>query len=279
MTRSAALATERFMMARHFIQGWRSASTLAIATLMLGGCGTPPPADSPRSEASSGGKGHEDQPEVTLTEAVRRCKAIQESNEVPVLCTAEHIEGIPTMAVAFRNEREAKELIPVIESAILTPFCDAASSSNRRAQLVETIGKELGRKLDCEMRTWSEWHSLSSPLDKGLKLCGDIQNSRDIPMSCATDVIEGVPVLSFAFVNQRAADEYQEAANHYIAAPFCESANAARLDAAVIQQVGNKMRGLACSEGKWTPWKTKPKGQPPSANGSTRQKATAVVWR
>jgi hypothetical protein len=241
---------------------------LGVACCALAACGgSAPPASQPTAQAKPEASA---QQEPTLADAIEACKEVEASNDIPVGCAAKYVDGVPSMAVRFRNVEEARILVPAVESAVLAPFCKAAASSNRRAQVAEMIGGEQGRTLDCELGQWSDWQPLTDadPVASGLRLCEQITNSHALPMYCGADIVKGIPVLMFAFKREQDAEQYLPQVGPLIASPFCTGATQNGGVGAVYLRVGSRARVLDCSTGQWGNWANAP--TPKANSGSSK---------
>jgi hypothetical protein len=95
---------------------------------------------------------------MTLAESIQLCQQIQQARDVAVGCEVKYIDGIPTMYVGFSNYATASKAWPLITQGLAGPFCVAANSVNRQAQLVLAIqDTQLARAYSCETNVWTEW--------------------------------------------------------------------------------------------------------------------------
>jgi hypothetical protein len=218
----------------------------------------------------------------TIADAVSSCKRIQESSTVPVTCKSDYIDGVPSVVIGFANPTQLDTYIGPVADVVGVPFCEAANRANRQATLFITLANKRARRWSCELSAWGEWFDLDPPakaqqqdppktLAAAAAACERLQKSADVPVSCATDYIEGVLSMFIGFRNFSEARAYEEDVTHWIGAPFCNAANSANRQASYYLIVGKKdVRRFTCELGRWSDWFELPDGRSPSPQPATQ---------
>src|SRR5262245_4519740 len=111
----------------------------------------------PRQPASAGAS---QATPSTIAAASAACDRVQQNSEVPVSCTTQYIDDVPSMIVGFRDDGAAREWMGAFAQYIGNPFCDAANRNGRQARVYMTVGigaAQKARMWSCELGKWSDW--------------------------------------------------------------------------------------------------------------------------
>jgi hypothetical protein len=241
----------------------------------------------PQAAAPSGQPGTVDQASpgvppgkaTTLADASAACDRVQANREVPVSCTTEYVDNVPSMIVGFRTGAEAEEWIGAFARHVGEPFCDAANRNGREARVYMTVGtgaEQLARMWSCELGKWSGWFSPTpgsaepapapptptqpqsdQPLTiaDAISACNAVQANRSVPVSCRTEYVNGVPAMIVGFPTSSAAETYMDQVAEKVAGPFCSAANRANRRAALFITLANaQARHFDCEQQKWGEW-------------------------
>lgn len=216
----------------------------------------------------------------TLADASAACDRVQANREVPVSCTTDYVDNVPSMIVGFRTGAEAEEWIGAFARHVGEPFCDAANRNGREARVYMTVGtgaEQLARMWSCELGKWSSWFSPTpgspgqapeqpapapqSPTEEPLTIaeaisaCNAVQANRSVPVSCRTEYVNGVPAMIVGFPTSSAAETYMDQVAEKVAGPFCSAANRANRRAALFVTLANaQARHFDCEQQKWGEW-------------------------
>lgn len=224
---------------------------------------------------------------------------MQANSSIPVSCTTDYIDNVPSMVVGFRNVREAQDWLRPFAEQIGGPFCDAANRSGREARVYMTVGSgehEQARRWSCELGKWGNWFSTNRAsatpatpttpatqppsaaaaatptMDDVVRVCKNVQANPQIPVSCVTDYVNGVPSVIVGFPSADEANDYMDQVAQKVAQPFCEAANrAGRRASFFITLAGAQARRYDCEGQSWSDWFPLPQNdnRPPPARTST----------
>jgi hypothetical protein len=95
-----------------------------------------------------------------MAEVVRVCNDVQADADLPISCTTEYVNGVPSVIVGFPSAADAKTYIEQVAQQVAQPFCDAANRSGNAATFFITVANEQARRYDCKRQSWSEWFVL-----------------------------------------------------------------------------------------------------------------------
>jgi hypothetical protein len=192
------------------------------------------------------------------------CAAVQANKQLPVSCETRFVGKVPSIIVGFRNVTEAQELIGPFARDIGMPFCEAANRMGREGRIYMMVGtgaERLGRRWNCELGMWGEWARVDAApqpegrLDLAIEACKHAKTDESLPFGCRTDENEGVQSMFVSFKSDPDARQYFEGVVNQIAAPFCETANRAHVEAAVFITVAEtRARRFDCKSGEWGEW-------------------------
>lgn len=99
---------------------------------------------------------------VTMANAIALCKQVSRDTSIAVGCETDYIAGEPSMIMAFRNPQDANGLLGAMAQHVAGPFCQAANSANRSANVYLVLSGRQARRFSCEMGTWGEWFELNA---------------------------------------------------------------------------------------------------------------------
>lgn len=211
----------------------------------------------------------------TLADASAACDRVQANREVPVSCTTEYVDNVPSMIVGFRTGEEAEEWIGAFARHVGEPFCDAANRNGREARVYMTVGTgaaQLARMWSCELGKWSGWFGTTveapeqrapaeapdraqSTIADAISACNAVQANRQVPISCHTEYVNGMPAMIVGFPTSDAAETYMDQVAEKVAGPFCSAANRANRRAALfITLASSQARHFDCEQQKWGEW-------------------------
>ena len=203
-------------------------------------------------------------PKAAITLASEMCAAVQANEQLPVSCETRFVGKVPSIIVGFRNVTEAQELIGPFARDIGMPFCEAANRMGREGRIYMMVGtgaERLGRRWNCELGMWGEWARVDAApqpegrLDQAIEACKHAQTDESLPFGCRTEENEGVQSMFVSFKSDPDARQYFEGVVNQIAAPFCETANRAHVEAAVFITVAEtRARRFDCKSGEWGEW-------------------------
>lgn len=240
---------------------WSCVSTQATA----GAAESAPPPSSSREAAPSPAK------LATIAEASAACDQVQASVRIPVSCTTDYIDNVPSMIVGFRTAREAAEWLGPFAEHVGNPFCDAANRSGREARVYMTVGTgsaQQARRWSCELGKWGDWFATApeppaaeprpAPVDTiadAIAACGHVQANREVPVTCHTEYVNGVASMIVGFPTAADAETYLHAVAEQVAAPFCNAANRANRRASLFITLARaKARHYDCEQQRWGEW-------------------------
>jgi hypothetical protein len=233
------------------------------------------PPGQPATSSQAASSGASPAKGTTIADASAACDRVQANRQVPVSCTTEYVDNVPSMIVGFRNGEEAEEWIGAFARHIGEPFCDAANRSGREARVYMTVGTgaaQLARMWSCELGKWSGWFSTTAespeqpaqreaptpaPLTiaEAISACNAVQANRSVPISCRTEYVNGMPAMIVGFPTSSAAETYMDQVAEKVAGPFCSAANRANRRAALFITLANaQARHFDCEQQKWGEW-------------------------
>ncbi|HKO94255.1 MAG TPA: hypothetical protein VJU61_24045 [Polyangiaceae bacterium] len=207
---------------------------------------------------------------LTLADASAACQRLQANGNIPVSCTADYIDDVPSIIVGFRNREEAQRWLGPFAEHIGDPFCQAANRSGREARVYMTVGRgneQQARRWSCELAKWGDWFANpsqpsqpSSPAAQqtvadAVRACNQVQANREVPVSCRTDHINGVPSMIVGFPTEAEAEAYMPQVAERIAGPFCDAANRANRHASFyLTLADSRARHYDCELQRWSDW-------------------------
>lgn len=257
------------------------ASAAVLLTFVMGqwACmpsqGAAPPGQTATSTRAEGSGAPGSAKGGTLADASAACERVQANREVPVSCTTEYVDNVPSMIVGFRSGEDAEEWLGAFARHVGEPFCDAANRNGREARVYMTVGTgaaQLARMWSCELGKWSSWFSTSvespeqqapaeasaqAPLTiaEAISACNAVQANRSMPVSCRTEYVNGMPAMIVGFPTSSTAEAYMDQVAEKVAGPFCSAANRASRRAALFITLANSQaRHFDCEQQKWGEW-------------------------
>jgi hypothetical protein len=203
---------------------------------------------------------------ATIADASAACQRLQADAEIPVTCTTDYVENVPSMIVGFRSVAEARQYLGSFAEHVGDPFCAAANRSGRAARVYMTVGSgdaQRARKWSCELGKWGEWFASPPPSGEAsaqatadaARACDAVQANRDVPVSCHMADIDGMSAMVVGFADAEAAEAYMPQVAEHLAGPFCEAANRTERRAALFITLGNaRARHYDCQQQEWGDW-------------------------
>lgn len=210
----------------------------------------------------------------TIAEASAACERVHENRQVPVSCATDYVDAVPSIIVGFRDADDAQRWMRPFYERVAGPFCDAANRSGREARVYLTIGvgsAQRARRYSCEFGKWGEWFSAApgaaaatgveveaappQALADAVQACRAVQANREVPVSCGTRVVNGVPAMIVGFRSPDDVQTYLEPIATRVAGPFCDAANRLGRRAALYVMVAkSRARHFDCEAGEWGEW-------------------------
>jgi hypothetical protein len=182
-------------------------------------------------------------------------------------CTTDYIDSVPSMIVGFRSAEDAHQWLGPFAEHIGGPFCDAANRNGREARVYMTVGagpQGQARKWSCELGKWGDWFAMapenpeSAPpqtIADAVAACNDVQANREVPVSCQSEYVDGVPSLIVGFPTAADAETYLAQVANQVAQPFCDAANrAGRRASFFITLASSQARQFDCEQQRWSEW-------------------------
>ena len=106
---------------------------------------------------------------LTISDSVQLCQEIQRATDITIECEFKYIDGAPAMFLLFPDYTTVLNSWKILTEGLAAPFCIAANSANRPAQLVLAVSNiKMARVYFCEANFWTEWVNY-----------GDTKGSRD----------------------------------------------------------------------------------------------------
>jgi hypothetical protein len=231
----------------------------------------------------------------TLAAAAAACQRLQNERSIPVGCSTREVEGVPSMFIAFAEQRAADRHLSRVASEVAGPFCDAANSTNRPASVYVAI-QSWAKRYNCELGHWGEWFSFNGNLaalqqDKNaqrsaksteaavadaVNRCRRVQESTTIPVACKLQYLNKIPSMVIGFRNQQEAAAFLRPMAENVAGPFCDAANDSGQTAAVAVVVGRTTARLFdCENGRWGEWFSLG-GEGGSGQGAERERSAEI---
>lgn len=202
----------------------------------------------------------------TLADASAACEHLQADSKIPVSCTTDYVDGVPSMIVGFRTLPEAREWLAPFAEHIGNPFCAAANRSGREARVYMTVGagnEQQARKWSCELAKWGDWFAnppqpAQAPpqtIADAVRACNNVQANREVPVSCRTEDVNGVPSMIVGFQTAADAQAYMPQVAQQVAGPFCDAANRANRRASLYMTLADsRARHFDCELQRWDDW-------------------------
>jgi hypothetical protein len=95
---------------------------------------------------------------LTISQSKYLCEEIQKDSNIAISCEFRYIESKPTMYLVFPNSNVASNSWQILTENLAGPFCGAANSVNRQANVVLALDdSKIARVYFCETNVWSEW--------------------------------------------------------------------------------------------------------------------------
>src|SRR5690606_30641435 len=191
----------------------------------------------------------------SIAEASAACDRLQANAKVPVTCTTDYVDNVPSMIVGFRHVQAAERWLQPFAEHIGLPFCNAANRNGREAPVYMTVGAGAdarARRWRCELRQWRDslatYPARKPPpaappppptIASAIPTCSSVQANREVPVSCQTEYVNGIPSMIIGFPTPATLETYLDPVADHVAAPFCDAANSANRRASLIAALAN----------------------------------------
>jgi hypothetical protein len=130
--------------------------------ICLSGCATVVYNDPPTSQQvkSPSQKQTEIKPS-SISEVILMCKLIEESQNIPINCMADDIDGNPILFISVPDKKTVEYYATDFDNYIILPFCNSANKVNRKARVAFVIGsEEIANMYFCESDELSGWFNI-----------------------------------------------------------------------------------------------------------------------
>jgi hypothetical protein len=204
---------------------------------------------------------------ATIADASAACKQLHANTKIPVTCSTDYVDNVPSMIVGFRDRSEAERWLEPFAEHIGNPLCQAANRSGREARVYMTIGedeKQQARRWSCELGKWGDWFANAPQPERpptpqtvadAIRACDSVQADGDLPVSCRADYVNGVSAMIVGFPDDAEAEAYMPRVAEQVAGPFCDAANRANRRASLyITLADSRARHYDCEQQKWGDW-------------------------
>lgn len=245
--------------------GARTTAQLALCLASLSCASAQQPAPPPQTPPPSPGV------PSSIAEASAACDRLQANAKVPVTCTTDYVDNVPSMIVGFRNVQDAERWLQPFAEHIGLPFCNAANRNGREARVYMTVGEgadEQARRWSCELGKWGDWFATNSDrktpeaappppqtIASAIRTCSSVQANREVPVSCQTEYVNGIPSMIIGFPTPADLETYLDPVADHVAGPFCDAANSANRRASLIVVLANsRARHFDCERQQWSEW-------------------------
>jgi hypothetical protein len=189
---------------------------------------------------------------MNLGDVVRACYAVQSEATIPIGCSVDYEDGVPSMTIAFSSGADADTYLEAMATKVAAPFCVESARSGMRSSLFLRIANSAAR-FDCAtgklVEVVAEEQQSVDPIEQATRQCAVIQSSPNLPATCRMDFIDGVPSLVVGFRDAREAERYAGLASE-TAQPFCQAAVASNTQAAVFLTAGQEFSRIECGTGE-----------------------------
>jgi hypothetical protein len=97
----------------------------------------------------------------SISEVILMCKLIEESQNIPINCLADDIDGNPILFVSVPDKKTVEYYATDFDNYIILPFCNSANKVNRKAHVAFVIGsEEIANMYYCESDELSGWFNI-----------------------------------------------------------------------------------------------------------------------
>lgn len=99
---------------------------------------------------------------LTMSGAVAACDKVRHSSKHEINCVVTDVQGHPTLAVEFANERSMRAYLGTFSEQVADPFCKAANQADAKAFFVVALkNPRMGSVSWCETGESGGWVSLT----------------------------------------------------------------------------------------------------------------------
>jgi hypothetical protein len=203
---------------------------------------------------------------VSIADASAACERLQANSKIPVSCNTDYVDDVPSMIVGFRNVAEARQWLAPFAEGIGNAFCAAANRHGREARVYMTVGagqEQTARRWSCELGKWGDWFA-NPPRPAGdqppqtiaaaIAACNQVQANSEMPVSCRTDHVDGVPSMIVGFPTAAEVKAYMPQVAEQVAGPFCAAANRTNRRASLYMTMPGRARHYDCELQRWGEW-------------------------
>jgi hypothetical protein len=100
---------------------------------------------------------------LTMSDSIAACDKVKRSSKNAINCVVTFVQGHPTLAVEFANERSMRAYLGTFSKQVADPFCKAASGEVAQAFFVVVLrSPRMGSVSWCETGESNGWVSLES---------------------------------------------------------------------------------------------------------------------
>ena len=101
------------------------------------------------------------------SEAIQLCQNVQRSDKVPVVCSFDYQNSVPTLSIDFPNAELANQWMATTHKNIITPFCGSSDRARRPALVLLNIqSAKLRDVYSCMTHSFTGWHKAESEDDQ-----------------------------------------------------------------------------------------------------------------
>ena len=96
-----------------------------------------------------------------ISEVILMCKLLEESQNIPINCQADDIDGEPILFISVPDKKTVEYYATDLDNYIILPFCNSANKANRKAHVAFVIGsEEIANMYYCESDELSGWFNI-----------------------------------------------------------------------------------------------------------------------
>jgi hypothetical protein len=97
----------------------------------------------------------------SISEVILMCRLIEESQNIPINCQEDDIEGNPILFISVPDKKTVEYYATDFDNYIILPFCNSANKVNRKAYIAFVIGsEEIANMYYCESDKLSGWFNI-----------------------------------------------------------------------------------------------------------------------
>jgi hypothetical protein len=152
--------------------------------------------------------------------------------------------------VLQRQSFYMSELESAVEKLILS----------KEEEFVENLVEKMSERFQAASTGGTDKEGGFQPLTvaETVAACNRLQESDEFPIGCAFEYFDGKPTLMITFANQESGRPYADVLDDKLIGPFCQAANSANRQAAVIMVLVEENLGslYSCESDEWSEWTT-----------------------